>query len=67
MSSDCIGQGLQQGSGFANPICERRTLQIEPFAVEDLALTIEWEMVGILADQNMGQETGTGAATFDGP
>ena len=55
MSSDCIGQGLQQGSGFANPICERRTVQIKPFAVKDLALAVERQMIGIFADQHMNQ------------
>ena len=67
MSSDGIGQGLQQGSGFANPVRQGGAIQIKAFTVEDLALTIQRKMVGILADQHMGQQTRSRTATFDGP
>ena len=40
--------------------------EVEPFTVEDLALTIQGKMIRILADQHMGQKARTGAATFDG-
>ena len=66
MASDGIGQRFQKGSGFANPIGEGRAVEVEAITVEDLTLTIERQMVGIFADQNMGQQTWAGAAAFDG-
>ena len=66
MPSDGIGQWLQQCRGFADPAGQRRAIQIEPFAVEDLALTVKRQMVGILVDQHMRQQTRTGAPALDG-
>lgn len=41
-------------------------MQIEAFTVEDLALAVKRQMIGILADQNTGQRARAGAAAFDG-
>lgn len=67
MAADGICEGFQQGGGFADPVGQRRAVEVQPFAVEDLALPVKRQMVGILADQHMGQQARTGAATFDGP
>jgi hypothetical protein len=67
MAPNGIGERFQQGRGFADPVSQCRAIQIETFTVEDLALTIERQVVRELADQNMGQQARTGAATFDGP
>ena len=66
MAPDGICEGFQQGGGFADPVGQRRAVQVEPFAVEDLALPVKWKMIGILADQHMGQETWPRAAALDG-
>jgi len=44
---------------------QRRAIQIEPVALEDLAFAAEWQMVGILVDQHMRQEPGAGTSTLD--
>lgn len=41
MAADGIGQGLQKGGGLADPVGQGGSVEIEPFAVEDPALTIE--------------------------
>jgi len=66
MMPDGIDQGLQQGSGFANPIGEGGAVEIEAFTVEALALAEKRQMIGIFADQNVGQQTRAGTAAFDG-
>ena len=43
MAADGIGQGFQQGGGLADPVGQGRAVEIEPFAVEDLALAIQAE------------------------
>ena len=66
MATDGVGQRFQQGSGFADPVSQRGTIKINAFAVEYLTLAIERQVIGILADQNMGQQARTWAAAFDG-
>ena len=46
MASDGVGQRLQQGSGFADPAGQAEAVQVEPVAVEDLALAIQGKMIG---------------------
>ena len=65
MAPDGLDQWLQKGGGLADPIGRGRAIQIEPLPVEDLALAVEWEMVGIFADQHMGEQAGAGTAAFD--
>jgi len=65
--SDGIGQGFQQGCCLADAVGQGRAIKIEPLAVEDLALQVKRQMVGILADQNVGQEARPGAATLNWP
>ena len=65
VAADGIGQRLQQGCRLADPIGQGRSVEVEAFTVEDLALTVKRQMIGIFSDQNMGQQTRTGAATLD--
>ncbi len=65
MPSDGRRQRLQQCRGFTDPIRQRRAIQIEPFAGEDLALPIKRQMVGILVDQHMRQQTWTRTPALD--
>ena len=64
MASDGLGQRFQKGSGFANSIGEGGAVEVEAFTVEDLALAVKRQMIGIFADQNVGQQTRAGAAAF---
>ncbi len=63
---DGIGERFQQGCGLANPIGQGRAIQIEPFAVDGLALAVKGQVVGILADRHTGQQTWPGTTTLDG-
>ena len=65
MSTDGIGQRFQQGCGLADPVSKGGTVEVEPFAAEDLALTIERQVIGIFADQNVRQKARPRAATLD--
>jgi hypothetical protein len=49
-ATDGIGQRLQQGRGFANPVRQRRAVQVQPVALEDLALAIERQVIGVFID-----------------
>ena len=42
-----------------------RTVYVDPVALEDAALTIERQVVGVFVDQHMRQQTRAGTATFD--
>lgn len=65
MPSDGIGERFQKRSGLADPIRQRRAVEVEPLALEDLALAIERQMVGVFGDQDMGQQAGTGSSALD--
>ena len=65
MPPDGVGQRLQQRGGLADPVGQRGAVQIEAFAVEDLALPVERQVIGVLADQHMGEQARAGTATFD--
>ena len=66
MASDDVSQRFQKGGDLADPIGQRGTVEIEPLAVEDLALAIQGKMISVFADQHMGQETGPRVAPLDG-
>jgi hypothetical protein len=67
MAADGVSQGFQEGGGLADPVSQRGTVKINAFAVEDLTLAIERQVISILADQNMGQQARARAAALDGP
>lgn len=65
VAADGVSQGLQQGRALADPVCQHGAVQVEPLTVKDPALAIQGKMVGILADEHMGQQARSGAATLD--
>ena len=66
MAADRIGQRLQQRGRLADPVGQRGAVEVEAVALEDLALPVERQMVGLLAHQHMGQKARTMAAALDG-
>ena len=65
MPPDGIGQWLQQGCRFANPIGQCGTIQLDPLASKYLALPVERQMIRILRNQHMGQKPGAGTSAFN--
>ena len=65
MAADGVSEGFQQRSRLAHPVCQRGAVKIETFAIVDLALAVKGQMVGVFADQHMGQETRARAAALD--
>ena len=65
MPPDGVRQRRQQGGGFTHPVGQRRAIQIKAVALEDLALAIQRQVVGIFVDQNMGEQARTGTPAFD--
>ncbi len=65
MAPDRIGQRLQQGRRFADPIGQGRAIQVNAVTVEYLGLAIEREVIGVFRDQHMGQQARSGTATLD--
>jgi hypothetical protein len=49
-------QRFQPPAGAADPVAQRGTIQRHALAGEDLRLAIQWQMVGIFADQDMRQQ-----------
>ena len=41
MAADGIGQRRQQRGRFADPVGQRGAVEVQPFALEDLALAVE--------------------------
>ena len=62
---DGVCERLQQSGGFAHPIRQRRAVDVEPVALEDLALAVKRQVIGILIDQHMGEKTRSRPAPFD--
>lgn len=50
-----VHDGLQVDCGFANLVRQNRAVQIKTRACEDLALTIERQMICLFVDQHMGE------------
>jgi hypothetical protein len=64
--ADGVGERREQRGGLADPVGEGGAVEIEPIALEDLALAIERQVVGVLADQHMREQARAGATTLDG-
>ena len=67
MARDRFGQRHQQRRRLAHPARQGRTLEFYPLAGIDAALPVKRQMIGILRDQHMGQQTRPGPAPFDWP
>ncbi|MCB1406811.1 MAG: hypothetical protein KDK01_11285 [Rhodobacteraceae bacterium] len=65
--TDGIGQGVQQSGALADPDGQGGAVKVEPLTVEDLALPMKRQMVGILADEHIGQEARPWTTAFDQP
>ena len=65
MPPDGVSERFQQGGRFAHPVGQRRAVNVEPVAAEDLALAVEWQMISVFVDQNMGEQTRSRPATLD--
>ena len=50
-----VDNGFEMERRLANPIGQDRAVQIEAGPRQYLALTIEWQMICIFANQNMGE------------
>ncbi|MBP1807797.1 hypothetical protein J2Z33_003678 [Rubellimicrobium aerolatum] len=66
MPPDRIGQGLEERGGLAHPVGQGGAVEVEAVALEDLALPMERQMIGMLAHQHMGEQARAGAPALDG-
>jgi len=60
-----LSQRLKQCCRLADPVGHCGALEIEPFPGIDLALPVEWQVVGILRDEDMREQARAGATAFD--
>lgn len=67
MAPSGVSKGFQQGRGFADSVSQRGPVKIKAFAIEDLALAVKRQVIGIFSDQNLRQQARPRAATLDGP
>jgi hypothetical protein len=65
LAGDRRGQRLEQERRLADPIRQRRALEFDAVPAIDDALAMERNMVAILGDQDMGQQSGTRPAALD--
>src|SRR3954453_8440964 len=65
MTADRVGQRLQQRRRLADPVGQGRAVEVDAFALEDLRLAIERQMIAVLRDQHMGEQAGPWPATLD--
>ena len=63
MALDRIDQWHQGCRGGTHPVCEGRDIEVDAFAMIDLALTVEWQVQAILGEQDMGQQPGSRTST----
>ena len=60
MAADSLDQWLEQGARPTDPVGERGAVEIDAFAGVDLALPIQRQVIGILGNQHVGEQPGTG-------
>ena len=59
--------GPQVPGGPADPIGKRRAVEIDPLPLVDLRLAVQWQVIGILGDQNLGDGCFGRNTAFDQP
>ncbi len=59
--------GPQVPGGSAAPIGKRRAVEIDPLPLADLRLAVQWQLIGILGDQNLGDGCFGRNTAFDQP
>ena len=60
-------QRLQPPAGAANPVGERRAIELDALPGEDLALPVERKVIAVLGDQHMGEQSRGRQALGDRP
>ena len=60
-----LRQRNQQRTDAADPLRQQRAIEFNAFARVDLRLPIEWQMIGVFADQHVRQEAWSGHPAFD--
>jgi hypothetical protein len=63
MAPDRVYQRHQGCRGGTHPVRERRYIEVDAFALIDLALTIERQVQAVLGEQDMGEQLGPCAST----
>ena len=58
-------QRLQPPDGSADPVGERRAIQLDALPGEDLALPVERKVIAVFGDQDMGEQSRGGQALGD--
>ena len=58
---------LELGGGTADPVRQGRAVELDPLPGVDLALPVERQVVGVLADQDVSHESFRGQPTLDQP
>ena len=57
LGEPCL-QRLEPPAGTADPVGERRAVQLNALPGEDLALSIERKVIAVLGDQHVGERAG---------
>ena len=65
VAPDRVGQWLQQRRRLADPVRQRRSVEVDALTLEDPALPVERQMIAIFGDQDMGEQAGPGASPLD--
>ena len=65
MPADGLGQRLEQLRRAADPVGQGGAVEIDALPPEDLALAIQREVVAVLRDQHMGEQTRPWPAALD--
>ena len=65
VGADHVDQRHQGCRGCADPICQRRDVEIDAFAFIDVALAIERQVQAVLGEQDMSEQLGTCAPARD--
>jgi hypothetical protein len=63
--ADGVGERLQQRSRAPNPVGQGGALEVDALALEDLALAIERQVVGVLRHQHVGEKARTRPTALD--
>ena len=64
LGEPCL-QRLQPPASSADPVGQRRAIELDALSGEDLALPVERKVIAVFGDQDMGEKTGSGEALGD--
>ena len=64
---DMIAQGPQIPGCPADPIGQRRAVELDALPGVDLGLPVQWQVIGVLGDQHLGDQRLGRNAAFDDP